>query len=369
LFVVVRLAGIVTALAPPISKADEPAAGSPPGSQPAVSGSTAGDHQDLILIVGAPGTEEYRATFETWASRWQDAAVRGRVACHRIPGPAVSPDGAAADSSATRDALEAVVREQAARSGSEPLWIVFLGHGTFDGRAARWNLPGRDVAAGELAGWLADQQRPVIVIACASCSSPFINELAAPWRIVVAATKDGQQVQYSRFGEFLSQAISGLDGDIDRDGQTSLLEAWLFAARRTAGFYETEGRLATEHSLLDDNHDGKGTRMEVFTGDKPAANVTSDQPLDGEAARRWHFVRSPEEQQLTPDQRVLRTALESRIELLKQKKSTLSEADYLAELEELLLPLSRLYAEAALNPELEPSPATPPATSDATRGQ
>jgi hypothetical protein len=72
---------------------------------------------------------------------------------------------------------------------------------------------------------------------------------------------------------------------------------------------------------------------------------------------------------LTPDQRVLRTALESRIELLKQKKSTLSEADYLAELEELLLPLSRLYAEAALNPELEPSPATPPAASDATRGQ
>ena len=82
-----------------------------------------------------------------------------------------------------------------------------------------------------------------------TCALP----ISGPGRCVVTATKDGNQLQYSRFGDFMSTAIAGLEADIDRDGQTSLLEAWLYAARRTAQFYTTEGRLATEHSLLDDN--------------------------------------------------------------------------------------------------------------------
>ncbi|MGV2334316.1 MAG UNVERIFIED_CONTAM: hypothetical protein LVR18_09445 [Planctomycetaceae bacterium] len=173
--------------------------------------------------------------------------------------------------------------------------------------------------------------------------------------MIISATKDGNQVQFSRFGDALSLAMGGLDADADRDGQTSLLEAWLFAARRTAEFYSTEGRLATEHALLDDNGDGRGVRAELFDGLKPAANIKSDQPVDGAAARKIWLIRSSEERLLNPDQQVTRDALEARLEALKLRRSELDEADYLQQLEEILLPLARLYRESEQPAKVEPA--------------
>ena len=225
----------------------------------------------------------------------------------------------------------------------EPLWIVFIGHGTFDGRTASLNLNGPDVSSQQMAEMLQAAKRPIAFIACASCSSPFINALSAPNRIVISATKDGNQIQYSRFGDAMSQAISGLDADINRDGQTSLLEAWLFASRRTAEFYSTEGRLATEHALLDDNGDSKGTRAEVYEGDRLKTNLENADQLDGNQASRWHFIRSEEERRLSPEQRQTRDDLEQQLEELRQRRDTLSEAEHLLQLEAILVPLARLY--------------------------
>ena len=42
---------------------------------------------------------------------------------------------------------------------SEPLWLVLIGHGTFDGRLAKFNLRGPDVTAGELNQWLGPIRR------------------------------------------------------------------------------------------------------------------------------------------------------------------------------------------------------------------
>ena len=117
----------------------------------------------------------------------------------------------------------------------------------------------------------------------------------------------------------------------------------LYASRRTAEFYKSEGRLATEHSLLDDNGDGKGSRAELFEGDEPAKNIESPAEVDGALARRIQFVRSPEEQALTADERVLRDALEARIHALQLRRAAIDEDSYFQQMEELLLPLSRLY--------------------------
>jgi hypothetical protein len=232
---------------------------------------------------------------------------------------------------------------------------VYIGHGTFDLQTAALNLRGPDLAATELAELLKPASRPLVVAICASSSAPFINSLSAPGRVIISATKDGNQVQFSRFGDALSLAMGGLDADADRDGQTSLLEAWLFAARRTAEFYSTEGRLATEHALLDDNGDGRGVRAELFDGLKPAANIKSDQPVDGAAARKIWLIRSSEERLLNPDQQVTRDALEARLEALKLRRSELDEADYLQQLDEILLPLARLYRESEQPAKVEPA--------------
>ena len=332
------------------------------------------DRQHLILVIGAPGTDEYKAMFATWTSRWEEAALKGGSECTvigRIASEFVPEVDSPVSASEAADVLAPEVRstkedDRSARKGpgqggtslqqletaitaagnvasTEPLWIVFIGHGTFDGRTASLNLPGPDVSTERLSELLKSASRPVAFIGCASCTAPFVNALSAKGRVILSATKDGNQIQFCRFGDAMSQAISGLDADIDRDGQTSLLEAWLFAARRTADFYKTEGRLATEHALLDDNGDAKGTRAEVFEGDRPKLNVENADKLDGKFAARWHFVRSAEERRLSTEQRQTRDALEAQVEQLRRRRETLEESDYLQQLEEIMLPLARLY--------------------------
>ncbi|MFM7056705.1 MAG: hypothetical protein ACKO2P_07250 [Planctomycetota bacterium] len=338
------------------------------------------DRPTVIVVVGAPGTEDYGTAFQQWAERWQKAASSGaadftwigpgtgpsNTGATTAPGPATPATPAPATSSTSlppattasdRDLLSSAIQAASHAESSQPLWLIYIGHGTFDQQTAALNLRGPDLSAEELATLLKPLSRPLVVALCASGSAPFINALSGPGRVVISATKDGNQVQYSRFGDAFSTAIGGLDADVDRDGQTSLLEAWLFAARRTAEFYSTAGRLATEHSLLDDNGDSRGVRAELFEGLRPAPNVQSDQPVDGASAGKIWLVRSAEERQLTVDQQVTRDALEARLEALKARRSELDETDYLQQLEDILRPLAELYREAEQRPaEKSPAP-------------
>jgi hypothetical protein len=329
------------------------------------------DRPTVVLIVGAPGTTEYGSNFQTWAERWQAAATAATADFIWIgPGSptsaAPSPPNIAENSSTTPaqtaaqitdlEIIQSSLRNACSQTSSQPLWIIYIGHGTFDQKTAALNLRGPDLTDAQLAELLKPATRPLITAVCASCSAPFINALSAPGRIIISATKDGNQLQYSRFGDAFSLAIGSLDADGDRDGQTSLLEAWLFASRRTAEFYKTEGRLASEHSLLEDNGDSRGVRSELFEGVRPGKDVKADQPIDGAAAAKTWLVRSAEERQLTPDQQVTRDALEARLEALKARRSEIDEADYLQQLEEILLPLAQLYQTAE-----QQAAASPPA--------
>lgn len=313
--------------------------------------------QQLILVIGAPGTEEYATNFNTWAARWEEAAQRAAMKCtvigkrHSESSASATSGGSPAAVAAISDETDAAKIVQAIESlstskSSEPLWIVYLGHGTFDGRTASWNLHGPDITAEELATACQKLQRPLATVVCSSCSAPFINVLSGPERVVITATKDGNQIQYSRFGDAMSTAISTLEADINRDGQTSLLEAWLFASRRTAEFYKTEGRLATEHALIDDNADGKGVRSELYVGDRIAENAENPEVIDGRNAARWHFVRSDDERRLSLEQREKRDALEAQLEQLRKQKNSLPEEEYLKQLEAIVVPLAEIYEAA-----------------------
>ena len=295
------------------------------------------EKQTVIVAVGAAGNEEYGQLFSTWADLWQAAASHGQTEFRQL---GRQDDGD--DLAEFSDHVSRAIKQQTA----EPLWVVLIGHGTFDGRTARFNLRGKDLSAAKLNELLKDAERPVAVINCTSCSSPFINAVSGPNRIVITGTKDGSELQFARFGGYIADAIGKLEADIDRDGQTSLLEAWLHAARATEQFYEADGRLATEHSLLDDNGDGKGTRFEVFEGIRVRQNVSNKERLDGKLAADWHLIRSDAERSLSPEQRQRRNQLEAQLEELRQKKAELSESEYLQQLERILLPLARLYDEA-----------------------
>lgn len=294
---------------------------------------------NVLVVVGAEGTEEYGRQFHQWADRWSDAAKRGN-ADFSIVGLADTTE------ISDHDQLQRKLVELG-RKNTEPLWIIFIGHGTFDGKVARFNLRGPDVSLPELSTWLKPVERPLAIVNCASCSGPFLNELSGPNRIVVTSTKSGHEYNFSRFGDHLSAAIADPAADLDKDDQTSLLEAYLRACSRVREFYDGEGRLLTEHALLDDNGDRLGTPADWFEGVRAVKLAKSGAAVDGLRANQLYLVRSPVEETLSPELKLRRDDLELRLAKLRTSKGKISEEKYLQQIEPLLIELARLYESAA----------------------
>lgn len=302
----------------------QPAPATPAAQQPT---------RDLFLVLGAPGAPEYERLFATWMQRWETAAQGAGVRVTVI-GRDEAPQS-------DRDRLQAALQQ--AGASQDELWLVLIGHGTFDRRTAKFNLRGPDLSSADLKDWLAPLKRPVAIIDCSAASAPFLSALAGPQRIIVTATKGGGEQNFARFGDFLSEAIVDPTADLDKDDQVSLWEAFLAASRRTAEFYKTDGRLLTEHALLDDNGDGQGTRADAFHGLQPVQTAAkAGEQLDGARAHQWHLVRAARDQHLPPDVRSRRDALELQVLALREQKSQLPEDEYYRRLEVLLVDLARL---------------------------
>jgi len=298
------------------------------------------DRASVVIAVGAGGEEKYSDAFAHWAADWEHACDAGG-AKHLIIGlDRIASDAkpALSDHDRIRAALDAESKD-----GANELWIVLLGHGTADAKDAKFNLRGDDLPASELAAWLKSFTRPVVVVCAFSASGAWLKPLAARDRVVVTATKNGSENNYARFGGYLAQAIGDRAADIDKDGETSLLEAWLTAARKTADFYKDEGRLATEHSLLDDNGDGLGTPSDWFSGVRIVKKARDGSAPDGLRAAQIHLVRSAAERALTAEQRAERDMLERDLAALRERKGTMKEDDYFRELEMLMLRIARIY--------------------------
>ena len=323
-------------------------------AQTAAEATSPAEPERLVIVVrGASGTSEYGRLFDSWCDRWRDAADRGNANFIRIGSAAPGPVAAAKPSD--RDLLKTTFNDFAETSdglGGAELWVVLVGHGTFDGRTARFNLRGPDVTADELASWLEAVSCPIVIANCASASAPFLKPLAGPNRVVMTATKSGAEVNFARLGEYLSQAIGDASFDLDKDGQTSLFEAYLSASRRTQEFYDSEGRLATEHALLDDNGDGQGVRANLFRGVRQVGKVKGNAVVDGRLAHQFHLVRSDVEQKLSPQARRTRDQLEQAVIELRDRKSTFANEDaYYAQLEPLLIQLATFYAAGEQEPD------------------
>ena len=298
--------------------------------------------QSVIVVVGATGAPEYEKEFTGWAEQWRTAATKGDADFVLIGTDKIAAKPQASDRNRLKNILE-----RAADTTDQELWLVLIGHGTFDGRTARFNLRGLDVSATDLAEWLKPLKRPVAVVNCGSASGPFVNKLSAVNRVVVTAAKSGAEQNFARFGKYLSASIADVKADLDKDGQTSLLEAWLSASRKVEEFYKTEGRLATEHSLLEDNGDGRAVRADFFLGIRPIKKSADNTAIDGYLAHQFHLVRSPEEHRLPPKLRRHRDELELSVIQLRDRKETVPQTEYARQLESLLIELAKVYEQSS----------------------
>ena len=298
----------------------------------------------VIVVVGAEGTDEFGKQFRQWAGRWEEAAKKGQAEFTTI---GLSAAAEKPDRALLKDRLSMLTSPS-----PEVVWLVLLGHGTFDGKTAKFNLRSDDITPAELATWLKPIDRPLAIIDCTSCSSPFLNELSGSSRVIVTATRSGSEFNYARFGDYLSSAIANPAADLDKDEQTSLLEAFLRAAAGVKEFYASEGRLATEHALIDDNGDKLGTPADWFQGLKATKSAKDGATLDGIIANQFVLVKSSREEKLPPAVRARRDELERELAALRQKKSKLPEDEYFGLLEPLLIELAKLYEQAE-----QPAPA------------
>lgn len=292
----------------------------------------------LIVVTGIAGAPEYEAIFAQRSARWRQAGKTANAIVHSI---GEEEPNEQSDKERLRSLLEIEAQKK-----ERTLWIVLNGHGTFDGKKGKFNLRGRDVSAKELAKWLETCQRPLAVVNGFSASAPFIQALSRTNRVILSATKSGYEMNYSRFGGYFSESIDNPEADLDKDGQVSLLEAFLTATHNTEEFYSLNGRLASEHALLEDTGDQRGTEADWYQGVRAVKKTKDNTTPDGRRAHQFHLIQSEFERRLPKELRKQRDSLEFKLLELRDRKASFKESEYYKKLEAILLQLSEFYATA-----------------------
>lgn len=284
-----------------------------------------------VTIAGLGGTPEYDAQFAKWATDL-DRELKAN-------GPEARVITLTANS-ATRQQVERALSQIAAEAQADDSLALFLiGHGTFDGTDYKFNIPGPDITAAELGSLLNKvPARRQLVVNMTSCSGASITALAKKDRIVIAATKSGTEKNATVFARYWVDALRDPAADTDKNGAVSALEAFVYAERKTAGYFESEKLLATEHSILTD------------TGSTNAVRDPKPENGEGLLAAAFPIVRHETATAKAMDpgkQRLLakKESLEASIDRLKYQKAALSPEEYKQQLTALLLELARTQAE------------------------
>lgn len=280
----------------------------------------------LLVLVGVGGDEEHSTKFGGWAAQVVDAAKKRGVADGNILylGERTELDAARMKGRATRDAVIKAFNDLAVRAkANDEVFILLIGHGSFDGRTAAFNLPGPDLTAEDYKPLL-DKLRlqKVAFVNTASSSGAFLEPLAGPGRTIVTATRTGGERNEPRFAEFFVEALSGDAADRDRNGRVSVQEAFDFAKQRVTAAYEKDGNLLSEHAALNDGAEGKLAAMQFLAPQRSRSTAM---------ANADPAVRALAEQ---------RDALEREIAELRLKKDSMEPARYEEQLETLLTNLA-----------------------------
>jgi hypothetical protein len=218
---------------------------------------------------------------------------------------------------------------------TDSLVVLLIGHGTWDGHDYKFNIPGTDLTATELATLLdrVPAQRQ-LVVNMTSCSGGSIEQLRHSNRIVIAATKTGSEKNATNFARYFAEALRDPAADTDKNESISALEAFRFAQTKTTEFFDTQKRLATEHSVIEDTGKGSGERAATAeNGEGKLAAAFTVVRLGANAAA----ARDPNKRPLLDK----KEQLEQAIEKLKFEKAAMPAQEYKRQLTQLLLDLAK----------------------------
>ena len=230
--------------------------------------------------------------------------------------------------------------EQVARDAKpeDDFVLILIGHGSFDSVEYKFNLVGPDISAAEIAelcNRVAAKRQ--LIVNTTSASGGSVPALQRAGRAVIASTKSGTEKNATVFARYWAEALQDPSADVDKNESVSALEAFQYADRKTAEFYTSQKRLATEHAVFEDTGKGEPVRT-------PAVDTG-----EGRLLASLILVRSGEAQKAAFDSTkrdllAKKEDLERQIDTLKYQKAAMSQNDYDKQLRDLLVGLARVQA-------------------------
>jgi hypothetical protein len=295
-------------------------------------GQAAAAERYALIITGANGEDSYAQQY----GEWRQGAVTAMLEKLAFDESQIFTlfDGGDAAHEATAVNVKRVLTALRGRLTVDDVLVVMLiGHGTFDGSEAKFNLVGPDLSSAEWGALLKPVAARVVVIDSTAASFPFIEHLSGPRRVVITATDSVAQRFDTVFPEYFIRALTDPAADIDKNGRVSVWEAFTAASMGVRRYYAQRGTLATERALLDDDGDGVGREA---GGDGK----------DGSTASRLYF--DPDVPGAAPTDDALLALLQRRASLqidvddLKQRRQLLTPDEYQQEFEKLMTDLARV---------------------------
>ena len=279
-----------------------------------------------VTVAGLGGEPDYEQRFTAAAQDLDKVFKTGGSTAH-----VYTFTGKQATASQLRKTLDGVAREAKA---DDDFVLILIGHGSFDGFEYKFNLIGPDVTAGEIATMCNRiPTRRQLIVDTTTASGGAVPALERPGRAVIAATKSGTEKNATVFVRYWVEALRDPEADTDKSDSISGMEAFIYATKKTAAFYDSQKRLATEHAVFDDTGSGAPVR----------------EPGNGQGALMSSFtlLRLGTSQQAAndPAKRALlakREELEQKIDTLKYQKAAMGPDDYKKQLTAALLELAKV---------------------------
>ena len=282
-----------------------------------------------VIVSGLGGEPDYEQRFSVEAKELDRVFKNSGSAVHSFV--LTGQDSTAVH---LKESLTSVARSAKAE---DDFILILIGHGSFDGTTYKFNLPGPDVTAEEVAEMCnrIGAQRQLIVDA-SSASGGAIPALRHPGRAIVTATKSGTEKNATVFARYWVEALQDPSADTDKSDSISAMEAFTYATKKTASFYDSQKRLATEHAVFTDVSNGEPVRE--ATGGQGALmsslillRIGNSKQAANDPAKRALLGRKEE--------------LEQKIDTLKYQKAAMDPADYKKQLTDMLLDLARVQQE------------------------
>ena len=266
----------------------------------------AADH--VLIIGGAAGEKSFYDAFWNATSRFhqlltEEYGYTPEQIIFLFEDMGGSEELGIVDTESKREQVLAAFAELAETVQPSDRFLLFmLGHASRTGRGdLKFNLRGRDITEAEYITLIntipAESQ---ILIFGFPYSGKLVPQLSKSGRIILTSSSpnEGYSLQ-AGFGNVFVDAFSAAANDTDRNGDISLLEAFLSLQAQTKDFYEKDGKVQSEHPHLDDNGDRDATRNLTAVGEGTDDGALAEKTFLG--TRRSALQSPPPEPEVLTD--------------------------------------------------------------------